>query len=114
MRFWEGSVKVDESGLVDLCAVSDVTPDVPAKSQIAGEDVAVFLVAGRFYVTQDICTHGPGYLSEGYIEGDEVECPFHQGRFCITTGAPTAAPCNEPLKTWPAEVADGRVYAVVP
>ena len=30
--------------------------------------------------------HGPGSLSEGYIEGDVVECNFHNGQFNISTG----------------------------
>ena len=49
-------------------------------------------------MTQDECTHGPGYLSEGYIIDDEIECPFHQGRFHIPSGRATCAPATEPLK----------------
>ena len=101
----------DHADLVDLCAVADVSADLPVKADIDGEDVAVFQVDDKYYVTQDLCTHGPGYLSEGYVEGCEVECPFHQGKFNIITGAPTAPPCNIPLKVWNAVVKDGRICA---
>jgi nitrite reductase/ring-hydroxylating ferredoxin subunit len=47
---------------------------------------AVFNVDGEFFVTDDACTHGPGSLSEGYIEGDIVECNFHNGQFNVRTG----------------------------
>lgn len=70
---------------------------------------AVFNVEGKLYVTQDECTHGPGTLSEGYVLDDEIECPFHQGRFHIPSGQATCAPATDSLKTWKAEVIDGRV-----
>jgi nitrite reductase/ring-hydroxylating ferredoxin subunit len=49
-------------------------------------------------------------LSEGFVEGEEVECPFHQGRFNIRTGAPTAPPCTIPLKTWEPKIMNGEVW----
>jgi len=102
----------DPSDLVDLCAVSDVSADVPVKAEIDGEDVAVFQVDDQFYVTQDICTHGPGSLAEGYVEGREIECPFHQGKFDIITGEPTAPPCSIALKIWGVVVQGDRICAV--
>jgi nitrite reductase/ring-hydroxylating ferredoxin subunit len=86
--------------LFKLCTVGDVSPDLPYKAQMDGVDLAVFQVDDAYYVTQDLCTHGPGSLCEGYVDGCEVECPFHQGKFNIITGVPTAPPCTEPLKTW--------------
>jgi nitrite reductase/ring-hydroxylating ferredoxin subunit len=86
--------------LLEVCDTADVSPDTPFKALVGKTDVAVFQVGDAYYVTQDLCTHGPGSLCEGFVEGDEVECPFHQGKFSITTGLPTAAPCVEALKTW--------------
>jgi nitrite reductase/ring-hydroxylating ferredoxin subunit len=95
--------------LTVLCAVADVDDDTPVRA-LAGEiAVAVFRVGGRHYVTQDACTHGPGSLAEGFIDGEEVECPFHQGRFHIPTGRPSAPPCTIPLRVWDAQVIDGQV-----
>jgi nitrite reductase/ring-hydroxylating ferredoxin subunit len=71
--------------------------------------VAVFNVGGEFYVIDDLCTHGPGSLSEGYIEDDVVECNFHNGQFNIRTGEVVAPPCMVPVKTYPVQVVDGKV-----
>lgn len=101
----------DEVRLVELCDVANVQPDLPFKAELEGTEVAVFQIGDQYYVTQDLCTHGPGSLAEGYIEGTEVECPFHQGKFDIITGQPTAAPCTEPLRTWKVEVRDGKICA---
>lgn len=95
--------------LFELCRTEDVRPDQPFHAEMNGEELAVFEVDGAYCVTQDACTHGPGRLSEGYVEGTEIECPFHQGRFNILTGAPTSPPCTEPLRTWKTVIVDGKV-----
>jgi nitrite reductase/ring-hydroxylating ferredoxin subunit len=99
-----------EEQLVAVCVTAAVTQDQPVKAVVEGEEVAVFQVGDRYYVTQNLCTHGPGELSQGYVEGAEVECPFHQGRFSITTGEPTAAPCTVALRTWDVRVQQGKIF----
>ena len=95
--------------LAVLCDATAVAPDAPALAERDGARYAVFAVAGRYYVTQDACTHGPGSLAEGFVEGEEVECPFHQGRFHIPTGRPSAAPCTVALRVWTAHLVDGKI-----
>lgn len=98
-----------EEKLIPLCGVSEVAPGCARRAEAGGCSYAVFNVDGTLYVTQDECTHGPGLLSEGYVLDDEVECPFHQGRFHIPTGQATCAPATEPLKMWKARIVDGRI-----
>lgn len=100
-----------DQDFVLLCQASDVTEDTPVKASLAGEEVAVFKVGDGYYITQNACTHGPGELADGYVEGEEIECPFHQGKFSILTGLPTAPPCTVPLKTWTAELRGEEIYA---
>ena len=94
---------------VELCATGDVAEGTALKVETQGLTLAVFNVAGQYYVTDDLCTHGPGSLSEGYIEGDVVECNFHNGQFNICTGEVVSPPCMIPIKTYPTTVANGRV-----
>jgi len=100
----------DEVRLTALCAAADVDEAVPVRSEAHGIAFAVFRIGDSFYVTQDACTHGPGSLAEGYVEGEEIECPFHQGRFHIPSGQPSAPPCTIPLRVWDARVIDGQVW----
>jgi nitrite reductase/ring-hydroxylating ferredoxin subunit len=95
---------------VVLCSVAEVTADVPVRVVVDNVAYAVFNLDGRFYAIQDECTHGPGSLAEGFIIGCEIECPFHQGRFDIRTGHPTAAPCTEALRVWTVQVRDGQLW----
>jgi len=94
---------------LELCSAAEVAPGTALKVEVADLTLAVFNVGGQFFVTDDKCTHGPGSLSEGYIEDDIVECNFHNGQFNIRSGEVVAPPCMVPLKTYPATVIDGKV-----
>ncbi|MGZ3287666.1 MAG: non-heme iron oxygenase ferredoxin subunit [Xanthobacteraceae bacterium] len=98
---------------IELCNTSDV--DVGGALKVEKDDLilAVFNIDGEFFVTDDACTHGPGSLSEGYIEDDVVECNFHNGQFNIKTGEVVAPPCMIPVKTYRTVVEDGKVFIEV-
>jgi len=95
---------------LELCSTDDVAPGTALKVETGDLILAVFNVEGEFYVTDDTCTHGPGSLSEGYIEEDVVECNFHNGQFNIKTGEVVLPPCMIPVKTYPTTVEDGKVF----
>lgn len=95
---------------IALCKIADVEAGKALKVDSNGLSVAVFNVGGRFYVMDDQCSHGPGSLSEGYVEGDVVECDFHNGKFNICTGEVVAPPCMIPQKIYPVTIEDGTVF----
>jgi nitrite reductase/ring-hydroxylating ferredoxin subunit len=94
---------------IDLCNAADVEPGAALKVEAGDLTLAVFNVDGEYYVTDDLCTHGPGSLSEGYIEDDVVECNFHNGQFNIKTGEVVSPPCMIPVKTYKTVIENGRV-----
>jgi nitrite reductase/ring-hydroxylating ferredoxin subunit len=98
---------------IELCSTSDV--EIGAALRVEKNDLtlAVFNLDGEFFVIDDACTHGPGSLSEGYVEGDVVECNFHNGQFNIKTGEVVSPPCMIPVKTYRAVVDDGKVFIEV-
>ena len=100
----------ERDSLTPLCAAADVAADVPVRVEAHGIAFAIFAVGEHYYVTQDACTHGPGSLSEGFVDGEEVECPFHQGRFHIPTGRPVSPPCTDALRVWPVYLSDGTLH----
>jgi len=75
-----------------------------------GQRVALFAVEGRAFALADMCTHQLAYLSEGFVEGDCVECPMHQGRFHIPTGRALCAPLTEDVAVFAARIEGGAVY----
>ena len=86
-------------------------PGTPQRVVVAGlPPLALFkLQDGSCHVTADACTHGDASLSEGFVEGDEIECPWHGGRFCVRDGRATAPPAGFALRVWPVRVVDGQV-----
>ena len=93
-----------------LCEASDVQPGTAKRIVVGRLVLAAFNLDGEFYVTDDTCTHGFASLSEGIIDGDIVECPWHGGTFDIRSGAPRDPPCTVPLNTYRAVVKDGAVW----
>ena len=77
--------------------------------EVAGEPVCLYNLGGTLYATQDTCTHEHAYLSEGYIDGDCVECPLHQALFHIPTGEVRAEPATENLRVYPVRIVGGAI-----
>jgi nitrite reductase/ring-hydroxylating ferredoxin subunit len=91
----------DVSATRAICKTDEVTPGSVKRVDLEGlPPLAVYNVAGTFYVTDDTCTHGHASLSEGYVEGKEIECPWHGGRFDIATGRATCYPVVEDVRTY--------------
>jgi len=94
---------------IELCNISDVEIGQAFKVEKEGLVLAVFNVEGEYFVTDDLCTHGPGSLSENYVLDDIVECNFHNGSFNIKTGEVVSAPCTEKLKTYSVQIENNFV-----
>ena len=100
--------------MLQLCSTDEVPEGAAIKVERDGLILAVFHLGERYYVTDDACTHGPGSLSEGEIDGEVVECNFHNGAFHIPTGRVEAPPCMVPLRTYVVSVVDGHVCIAPP
>ena len=57
--------------------------------------------------------HADARLCDGFLEGHEIECPYHQGRFDIRNGAATLEPCVEAIRSYPVKVDGGRVWVEI-
>lgn len=96
--------------ILNLCKVEDVAPGESLLVELDDcPPLAVFNVAGEFFVINDTCSHGDASLCDGEIEDGEVECPWHNAKFCIKTGKALTFPAVEPQKTYKTRVEDGTV-----
>jgi nitrite reductase/ring-hydroxylating ferredoxin subunit len=86
-------------------ATADELSDGDMKAVTIGKKtIALYNVGGSYYATDAFCSHGHALLTDGYIEGDLVECPMHGGTFVIATGAPKGEPCSTAIATYPVKV----------
>ena len=95
---------------IDATAMDDVPADDVIGILVDGRDIALYNAGGEIFATDNICTHGQARLCEGFLEGHEIECPLHQGRFDVRTGQPTCAPVTEAIRNYPVRIEGGRVF----
>ena len=96
------------SDFVPVIAVSDLPPGQAAEVTVGGEPLALFNVGGTFHALTSRCPHRGGPLGQGFVDGSEVSCPWHNWTFDVTTGENAASsdmrvPCHE------VRVEDGQV-----
>ncbi|WP_299450765.1 non-heme iron oxygenase ferredoxin subunit [uncultured Pigmentiphaga sp.] len=89
--------------------LSDLVDDEPLPVTLGDERIALYLVDGKVYATHNVCTHQFALLSDGYMEDGCIECPLHQGKFDIRTGAALCAPATAPVRTYPVHIEDGAI-----
>jgi 3-phenylpropionate/trans-cinnamate dioxygenase ferredoxin subunit len=94
---------------VKVAQVAEVAPGTGKYVEAGGQQIALFNCAGTFYAVDDTCTHAEASLSEGYLEGTEIECPLHGARFDLRTGEATWSPAFVPVATYEVRVEDDDV-----
>ena len=52
-------------------------------------------------------------MADGFQDGEEIECPLHEGRFNIKTGEGLCAPIVDDLKTFEVKVEGGDVFVKI-
>src|ERR687891_2979216 len=92
---------------VKVANAKDIQPSQMKEVEVNGENICVANVEGKFYAIGSICTHEGGPLSDGMLEGYEVECPWHGSKFDVRTGEVTNPPANEPEPAYEVKV-DGN------
>jgi MocE subfamily Rieske [2Fe-2S] domain protein len=100
---------------VEACAVDDLAEEDVTGFVHNGKTYAIYRLLGdQFYASDGICTHEKAELAGGLIINGCIECPRHNGRFDVTTGAAVRAPARKPLRTYPAERRGNKVVINIP
>jgi nitrite reductase/ring-hydroxylating ferredoxin subunit len=86
--------------IVRVCGQSEITPESVKAFDVGDKRLAVFNIGGRFYVTDDECTHASASLADGMLDGEVIECAVHMGAFHVPTGEVKAPPCAMALRTY--------------
>jgi nitrite reductase/ring-hydroxylating ferredoxin subunit len=100
-----------EISFYSVAKTSDLAPGEMTYVEVGPDDEPICLINldGEFFALNDCCTHEDASLSDGTIDGDEIECPLHGGVFEIRTGQPVAFPVVVPAQTYPVRVVGDEV-----
>jgi naphthalene 1,2-dioxygenase system ferredoxin subunit len=94
----------------DVAAEADLFEGAGIAVTPNGRDIALFKLEEGVYAVDNLCTHGHAKLCDGFVEGHQVECPFHQALFDLRDGSVACGPATEPVRSWPVKVEGGRVF----
>jgi naphthalene 1,2-dioxygenase system ferredoxin subunit len=95
---------------IDVLAVEAVPEADVTAVNADGKEIALYEVDGDIFATDNLCTHGAARMSDGFLEGREIECPLHQGRFDVCTGQAICAPLTENIRIYPVRIENQRVF----
>ena len=96
------------------CALSELEQDSAKRVELDGVAIAVVLDgSGDVHAIGDVCTHGDISLSDGFVEGETLECWAHGSAFSLRTGRPLNLPAYEPVPVFVVQI-DGDDVLIDP
>jgi nitrite reductase/ring-hydroxylating ferredoxin subunit len=101
------------NGWRGIARVTDLESGEALAVTVDGKQIALFRVGGEFFATDNRCTHAAAPLADGYLDGEVIECPLHQGLFNVRTGAALCSPALKPVKTYAVRICAGEVQVRV-
>jgi 3-phenylpropionate/trans-cinnamate dioxygenase ferredoxin subunit len=93
-----------------VLAVADLPVGQARRVEVGGRALCVAHAEdGCFYAVDDRCTHEDSPLSDGWVDGTDIECPRHNAIFDLRTGNAETLPAVEPVATHQVTVRDGQI-----
>jgi 3-phenylpropionate/trans-cinnamate dioxygenase ferredoxin subunit len=96
---------------IRICALAELAQDEALRVDV--DDVSIAIVkdsSGAVHAIGDTCTHGDISLSEGFVEGETLECWAHGSKFSLVTGKPLSLPAYEPVPVYRVTIVDGDIF----
>lgn len=88
---------------IEIAKVADCPPGEARELVADGRLLALYNVAGTFYVLDGVCPHQGGPLGKGRLVGCVVTCPWHGWQFDVRSGQHQLNP-RLVQPHWPARV----------
>jgi 3-phenylpropionate/trans-cinnamate dioxygenase ferredoxin component len=86
------------------CTLGELTEDEPTRVELAGVPIALVRTGGEVFAINDLCSHADVSLSEGEVEGCQIECWLHGSTFDLRTGKPSGLPATRPVPVYPVKI----------
>lgn len=92
-----------------VIAESSVEEGKLVRAEYDGTSILLVRRGSHIYALAETCSHLGGPLSEGKLDGDVVECPWHGSRFSIRDGHVVDGPAVHPQPCMESRVRSGQV-----
>ncbi len=92
-----------------VMAESNVAEGKPVRADYQGTPILLVRRGAKVYALAETCSHLGGPLSEGKLEGDVIQCPWHGSRFSIRDGHVVDGPAVHPAPCLETRVVGGQI-----
>jgi nitrite reductase/ring-hydroxylating ferredoxin subunit len=101
---------------VRVGSLADLDGGARLVAEVEEHEILVLRACGRLFAVGNICSHEEVWLDDGDVHEAtcEIECPMHEGRFDLRTGAATHEPAETPIPTYAVRVDGDDVFVEVP
>ena len=91
---------------VPLAKASEIALGKAKSVVVEGTRIAIFHTAEGYFAIEDRCTHAEVRLSDGWVEGNCVACPWHGAQFDLRTGEALSGPAILPTRSFALRIVD--------
>jgi nitrite reductase/ring-hydroxylating ferredoxin subunit/uncharacterized membrane protein len=81
----------------------------PARVEVKGVGVLLVRRGEQIFAITETCSHLGGPLSEGKLEGNVIQCPWHGSRFHLEDGTVDRGPATFPARCFDVRVQNGQI-----
>jgi len=104
----------DQLEFISVAAVGEIDDGGHLIFDIEGRSIVLFRISDRYFAIDDVCSHDDGMISEGEIDGHEIECPRHGARFDMTSGKALTLPAVTDIAAYPVEIHGDQILIGLP
>ncbi|GIW06030.1 MAG: ferredoxin [Dehalococcoidia bacterium] len=101
------------SSFIPVADAADLQEGDVLTATVGGASVVITRVGGVLYALDNVCSHDQSPFDEATMDGYELCCPRHEGRFDVRSGKATRFPAVWPISAWPVKEEEGRIWVDV-
>ena len=83
------------SEFTSVAKISELSDGQTQLVEVDDRLVILFRKGDDVFCMDDVCTHDGGTLSDGELDGQQIECPRHGAKFDLCTGKALTMPATE-------------------
>lgn len=99
---------------IHACRLQDLADGEMRVVANAPLPLAICRVKDEWFAFENNCTHEDFELTEGALDGAEIECALHGARYCLRTGAVRAIPASCPIRVFRVHLDGDAVQVELP
>ncbi|MFD2162692.1 DUF2231 domain-containing protein [Paradesertivirga mongoliensis] len=107
---WKEAYFTESSNTLAVADENELEPNQMKLLHIGSTRIVLARTESRYVAFDDRCPHKGGSLAGGAMMCETVQCPWHGSQFSVETGAVSAGPAKDAIRTYMLSTIDGKVF----